>query len=171
MNTVFYANIGSVEQFAEKMNILKSEAAEIFQQSLYDSLNGQVSTEMKRRIPLATIRRYNRTYDKSGKEIKSKRKKKNKTTGNMGSLRKSFRLEIKGTEEINIGTTAPYSNFVHERKKPVEGHYWEAGKDGGWTTKGTGNKFIEKPLNDHKSDIHEWIKKGIDKRLRERGII
>lgn len=169
--TIIYSNqIQNIGQFAEKMKILETEATEILVQSVYDAINGQPRTEMIRRVPLATIRRYNRTYDKSGKEIKSLRKKRNKTTGAMGQLKRSLRLERKA-DEVRISANTPYALAVHEAKKPVEGHYWEPGKKGGWTTKGTGNKFIEKPLKNHKTDIDEWTSKGIEKRLRDRGII
>lgn len=53
-----------------------------------------------------------------------------------------FRTTSDGVE-MRIASDVPYAGYVHEADKPAEGDYWTPGSVGGWSTPGTGNKYIE----------------------------
>jgi hypothetical protein len=54
-----------------------------------------------------------------------------------------FRKTADGVE-MTIASDVPYAGRMHETDKPPEGDYWTPGNGGhGWSTQGTGNKYIE----------------------------
>ena len=54
-----------------------------------------------------------------------------------------FRRTSEGAE-MRLASSVPYAGYVHETENPAEGEYWDHSKKGkGWSTPGTGNKYIE----------------------------
>ncbi|MBO4797462.1 MAG: hypothetical protein J5494_01635 [Candidatus Methanomethylophilaceae archaeon] len=50
--------------------------------------------------------------------------------------------------EFSITSSVPYAARMHETEKPAEGDYWTPGNGGyGWSTQGTGRKFIEDKID------------------------
>lgn len=168
--TTTYVNINSLQEFQDRMDVLGQNAEDYIQKAMYDALNGNVRSAIIKMTPLATTRRYAYNYDSKGNQTRKKGKGQKKVAGNVGTLRKSFRLEIKGTDEIQIGHSAPYAGYVHDTKKPLMGDYWEPGKKGGWTTKGTGPKYVESIISDAADVIPENAVRSLDKRMQQAGI-
>lgn len=168
---------------------------------LFDVLSSRPRTQMIKRTPLATTRRYTRYYtgesfntyytDKDGNKKRHKfrldkqnmavyRKVNPNVAGKVNMLRSS--VEVGGVHtdtagRVDFGVRAnsfiPYARRVHETKKPAEGEYWQPGQRGfghGWTTKGTGNKYVERAVRDNAKWIPETFTKQLDKRLKEAGL-
>lgn len=58
-----------------------------------------------------------------------------------------FRKTSEGVE-MTIASDVPYAGRMHETDRPAEGDYWTPGNGGyGWSTQGTGNKYIEKVVD------------------------
>ena len=53
-----------------------------------------------------------------------------------------FRTTSSGVE-FSISSSVPYAGRMHETSVPAKGDYWAPGKRGGWSTAGTGAKYIE----------------------------
>jgi hypothetical protein len=52
--------------------------------------------------------------------------------------------QIPGGVEFRLQSSVPYAGRMHETDKPAKGEYWTPGNGGfGWSTPGTGAKYIE----------------------------
>lgn len=70
-----------------------------------------------------------------------------------------------------IGTDKSYAPFVHEAVKPAEGEYWQKGADRGWTVRGTGNRFLAKPIEECNATIVKNLERLIEIQARKGGLI
>lgn len=137
-------------------------------QRLYQVVNIRPMNQVKKRTPLATKRRYKFYVKPNGKKVEV-----NPTVaGSTGMLRRSLGVRVKGMS-VQIGTIhgeVIYAHRIHETKNPREGQYWTEGMRGfgrGWTTKNTGNKFIEKPVRDSAEYVPRKLTELIDRDLKE----
>lgn len=66
---------------------------------------------------------------------------------------------------FSITSSTPYAAKMHETDKPAEGDYWIPGNGGhGWSTAGTGNKYIEKNIDADK--IGRTLAESMARRLK-----
>ena len=75
------------------------------------------------------------------------------------------------TVSLVLASSIGYAARMHEALKPAEGDYWTPGKDRGWSASGTGNRFVEKPLEDYQDRIVEEFASQIDSELARRGLL
>lgn len=75
------------------------------------------------------------------------------------------------TVSLVLSSSISYAARMHEALKPAEGDYWTPGKDHGWSATGTGNRFVEKPLEDFQDRIVEEFANQIDSELARRGLL
>lgn len=88
---------------------------------------------------------------------------------------------------LTLSSNAPYALHIHETEKPGEGEYSvkvtqtikdENGKarkisfyTDGWSKRGTGNKFIEKPWDDNEEATTRQFVKNLDILLQKAGLL
>lgn len=66
-----------------------------------------------------------------------------------------------------IRSDLDYAEKVHEAQFPREGQYWTPNSDrGGWTTRGTGNKYLERPAEDCADELAELVADHLEEALR-----
>lgn len=64
---------------------------------------------------------------------------------------KGMGLDIRTTSDgaiWRIRSSIAYAEKVHEAKHPREGQYWTPNGGRGWTTPGTGNKYLSRPAEE-----------------------
>lgn len=173
MTATHTITVSSIDEFQAKLSNLP-KAVEQIPNCVFKALNGQPRTDTLRETPLATVRRYAYNYSKNSKGKMVGHRKTGESqkfvSGTVNQLRTSFKIEIEGPESVTFGHYAPYAEYVHEAKKPLPGEYWEPGAKGGWTTKGTGQKFIEKNLKKHDEKIADDTVRFLDQIMEENGI-
>lgn len=76
-----------------------------------------------------------------------------------------------GAVSLVLASSISYAARMHETLKPAEGDYWTPGKDHGWSASGTGNRYIEKPLEDYQDKIVQEFAYQIDRELSRRGLL
>lgn len=165
--------VESLNDFQAKMANLP-KALEQIPNCVFKALNGPPRTETLRTTPLATVNRYayNWAPDKNG-VYHRKRKKGNGqafVSGTVNQLRTSFKIEIENAENVTFGHYAPYAEYVHEMKNPQPGEYWTPESGKGWTTKGTGQKFIENSLKKYDEQIADDTVRFLDQIMEDNGI-
>ncbi len=155
--------------------VAMSKAPEVFRDAvrldLYNVMTSRPKTAMLKRTPVATTRRYQIYKRKDGKITQLRYR------GTVGSMHRSAENGVRVNGDVlEFGVRATsnltYAQYVHERTVPGEGEYWSEGSHGlgrGWTTKGTGNKFVQRPVEEYADYIPEALTKLIDKRLSEAG--
>lgn len=66
-----------------------------------------------------------------------------------------------------IRSDLDYAEKMHEAQFPREGQYWTPNSDrGGWTTKGTGNRFLERPAENCADELAEIVADHLEEALR-----
>ena len=133
-------------------------------------------TDMRNRTPLATLERYDYYVHKDGERVRTRKGR----YGEYGNLRKAaIRDPVRKVNEntLTFGAYAngkvPYVSYVHEAIKPREGSYWQMGMLGrgrGWTTPGTGNRFVSRAVENNADYIAEKTVEQFDLRLSEAGL-
>ena len=121
---------------------------------------------------MATKRRYDYYNRKDGTVTRT-----GHTSGTAGALRNAVKNDIVRdvadaehavTFGLHATATVGYGGYVHEMTNPREGQYWQEGMRGygrGWTTRETGNKFVEKIVTDYADYIPEKVGKLLDEFL------
>lgn len=141
--------------------------ADIESKSVRLALNGMPRKKIFERTPLSNYTRYRyRTT--------TARHRKGEVYARVvpGTLRKGFAIKVEGSVTsigYKEGRGLQYADYQHERYDP-EPHYWSPGSKGGWTTPGTGTKFVEGPLTELKDWIPAEVDKDINRRLSEGGL-
>ena len=169
--------VGSFEEIEIHINEVYGDNGERFTaqaiKSLKKVLLSQPTTALWERTPLATARRYDYYVRKDGKRKKIAHK-----SGSIGALRNAVRkdpVRDAGRHSVTFGAhataTLDYAPYVHEAVKPAEGEYWSMGMPGrghGWTTQGTGNRFVTRSVEAHADWIPEKLTQQMDKDLSGR---
>lgn len=131
------------------------------------TLRGKPKEMIFKKTPLSNVTRYR--YRTTTVTHRKGEQYKNMIPGN---LRRAFDIETKG-KVTSIGYRAsaklPYANYQHERLDPNP-QYWSPATGRGWTTPGTGNKFVQGPLEELADFIPEEMGKFADDILSERGL-
>lgn len=186
--TIPIGTLNEIEVAMQKAPIIFKDDAT---KALHRTLSDKPLNEAKHRVPLATTKRYTYYYIKEGAHTRSKSHKDSKlgmryvrvnrnAAGSTGTLKNTViaggvRTASTGVVEFGIRANAniPYARRIHDTRKPAEGEYWQPGQYGfghGWTTKGTGNKYIERPVKNNAKWIPNHLVKEIDKILKEAGL-
>jgi hypothetical protein len=165
--------VDRIEQVNVAMDFLKGGAAErIGIRCLKQVLMTKPRTYMIKRTPLATRRRYDYYNRKDGKVTRT-----GHTSGSVKALRNAVQNNpVRDTSmpnSVTFGAHAPstleYAGYVHEAVKPREGQYWTEGMLGygrGWTTQGTGNKYVTMAVEEYADYIPDAVNKLIDRELK-----
>ena len=145
-------HIEDLDTYNERMGEFRDEWMDI-RQSLYLAVENKGMTPIKRRTPQSSRKRYPNRID----------------SGNQNLL-KSIKMNIKsntGSEiKVFVGSTGvDYAAKVHEMPDPHPN-----GRPVNWTKVGTGNKYIQKPLEDNRDTIPEDMLKEIDRRIERLGL-
>lgn len=92
--------------------------------------------------------------------------------GNVDKTSDIFTIRSTGRAvELSISSSVEYAAAIHEAEKPVEGDYWEPGKKEGWSARGTGNKYLERPYEELQDRILAEFVNRFDDELRRRGLL
>ncbi len=150
--------------------VFQDEASKI----LFQVLMTKPRSEMIKRTPMATTRRWTNYIGADGKSHRVNRT----AAGKVKALRNAVSngVKVSTTGEVEFGVRAnaqiPYAYYVHEAKKPGEGEYWTGGRGfgRGWTTLGTGNKYVQKPVDDNREWIPKTLTDRLDRELRRYGL-
>lgn len=67
-----------------------------------------------------------------------------------------------------IRSSVGYAEKVHEARKPADGHYWTPGERGGWTTPGTGSKYLSRPAEECAGRIARELAKNLSAAIEGR---
>jgi len=164
--------VDDLHQVKVAMDYVGRHAERIGMTCLKQVLMTKPRTQMIKRTPLATTRRYKWYNRKDG----SRSVNGSFRPGTVKALRNAVQNNpVRETSERNavtFGAHAPaslgYAGYVHEARKPREGQYWREGMHGhgrGWTTQGTGNKFVEKAVTDNQDYIPEAVNRLLDREL------
>ncbi len=141
-------------------------------------LFGGFTEDVIKRTPKSEYRRYKHFY---GEEIA--RRKGYGMQRLLKSLLKSGRPDMKtdfvyerraGMMSMAISSDVKYAYNVHEGiGMPGEGSYWnwDWKSNYGWSTEGTGIKFLEYPWDDNQFRTEDQLLKNIDAQLKERGLL
>ena len=149
--------VNDLQQFAASIEKLSEDWDERSANALTQALYGRPRTEMMKRVPYSNPKKYaNKDGSKSAANKRMHR----------GNLRNSFKIEHKpGSREVSIGfvasTTVPYVAYQHELPDPLP-----SGKPVDYSTAGTGNKFVEKPLKKNADLIPERVCKEMEAQIR-----
>jgi len=168
--------VDGLEQIKVAMDFVNGNAEEIGMRCLKQVLMTKPRTQMIKRTPLATTRRYKYYNRKDGKRSVNA----SFRSGSVKALRNAVQNNpVRDTNDRNAVTfgahataSVPYARYLHETKKPREGHYWHErmwGYGRGWTTQGTGNNFVQKAVVDNQDYIPEAMNKLLDRELRGHG--
>lgn len=79
-------------------------------------------------------------------------------------------LDIRTTADgavWRIRSSIKYAAKVHDTKYPTEGQYWAPGGKG-WTTPGTGNKFLSRPAEQYAGAIARELAKNLSAAIEGR---
>lgn len=80
--------------------------------------------------------------------------------------------EDAGEVRYIIESTVPYASFVHNAEKPRPGAYWDGSRrGGGWSTPGTGPRYLDEPLEKYEDRMKKAVTDGIDGVLKEAGLL
>ncbi len=89
-----------------------------------------------------------------------------------GDLRNSAYTEVKGTglqTRVEVGYTAPYAGFVHEKVDMVlKGQPRPSGLGTYWSPRGAKAKFLEDPARDEMPTIQRIITKEVRKAVEKK---
>ena len=89
-----------------------------------------------------------------------------------GNSNQSFWVTRNGGKlAIALSSSLPYAARMHEARKPAEGDYWRPGRDDGWSTPRTGNKYLERPYIELQDKILRQFGRNVDRILRDRGLM
>ena len=168
--------VDGLEQIKVAMDFVNGNAERLGMQILKQTLMEKPRNEMIKRTPLATKTRYKYYNRKDGKRSLNASFK----SGNVKALRNAVQNNpVRETNDRNAVTfgahataSVPYARYLHETRKPREGQYWQEGMLGygkGWTTQGTGNRFVRKPVVDNQDYIPETVSRKLDEELRRHG--
>jgi len=166
---VYVSDLGKI---SEAMGRAPEVFRDVGRVELYNVMSSRPRSQMLKRTPRATVRRYQNFIRKDGKKTKTVYR------GVVGTLHRAAENGVRvNGDVVEFGVRASseldYAEYVHEAVKPADGEYWAQGSRGygrGWTTRGTGAKFVQRPLEENADFIPEALTKLIDKRLEEEGL-
>lgn len=84
---------------------------------------------------------------------------------------KGMGLDIRTTSDgavWRIRSSLAYAAKVHEARNPREGQYWSPAGGKGWTTPGTGNRYLSRPAEECAGRIARELAKNLSAAIEER---
>lgn len=84
---------------------------------------------------------------------------------------KGMGLDIETSSDgavYRIRSSIAYAEKVHETKHPREGQYWTPNGGRGWTTPGTGNKYLSRPAEECAGRIARELAKNLSAAIEGR---
>lgn len=165
--------VDDLVQVKVAMDYVNRHAERIGMSCLKQVLMTRPRTQMIRRTPLATTRRYKWYNRKDGRRTVNASFRPGTVKALRNAVQNSPVRETNDRSTVTFGAHAPaslgYAGYVHEARKPREGQYWHErmwGYGRGWTTQGTGNRFVEKAVTDNQDYIPAEMNKLLDRELR-----
>lgn len=187
------ASVIKIVELSDGLNRLSNQWTRLRREALEDAiLNGSLLEEIWMRTPKSMMQRY--ASELGGIKLTVKgdlprgwRKKMNpeglRTVDRYGQERLARSLMPGGTmpsqtyrglditdhsEGVSffIRSDLDYAERMHEAQFPREGQYWTPNGGKGWTTKGTGNKFLERPAENCADELAEIVADHLEEALR-----
>ena len=164
--TVRHIKIDSLSQIKIRFDKVTPMFIDQAEQKTFGVLNNKrVAGAIQKMTPYSGSDVGKMRYSRVPRGSRTQKKVMPKNIGKM-NMRRNFKVE-RTQDGVRIGYTGiPYAKHLHDIKKPAAGDYWSPGKKGGWTTPGTGPRFVMTPLENEKDwisersflDLLKWMK-------------